>query len=1055
MRVFNVPSSAPFLHTVIEALVDGRLVEGFDARAHPERLADATLYLPTRRAGRMAREVFLDVLKTDAVVLPRIVALGSVDEDELEFSGAGELGGGAASTLPPRLDDLERRLTLSKLVAAWAKLQPESLVVGGPASTLALAGDLTRLMDDMVTRGVGWNALDGIVPDDLDIYWQHTLKFLKIAKETWPDYLTTIGRIEPAARRDLLIAAEISRLTAKPKGPVIAAGSTGSMPTTARLLHAIATLPQGAVVLPGLDTHLDEVAWNSIGDVADDADPSTPPPTWSHPQFALHHLLSRVFIIERRDVIALAEPAAHGREVLASEAMRPAGVSAEWHTQLEKPEVAAKIASGMTNLAVVEAANPEMEALAIAVAMREAREKNLTAALVTPDRALARRVMASLDRWTLDYDDSGGDSLMDTPAGLFARLAAETVADELAPPTLLALLKHPLFRLGRAQGFWSAAISDLELALLRGTRPAAGSEGLARDFARFRDELSKLTRRETSAIHSSEPRAQLGDVSLDAVQRLITDLAAALKPLEDIKRGKPHDFIEYALRHYDVLQTLSADDRGNVLAFDGPDGNALSKAFDELFQSTGISSSEDKLPPSGLELSLADYPDVFQTAFGDRIVRRPQAASARLRIYGPLEARLTESDRVILGGLVEGVWPPAPRVDPWLSRPMRHQLGLDLPERRIGLSAHDFAQLLGAKDVILTRAAKVGGAPAVTSRFLHRLEAVAGKDLWADAKQQGESYTRWADELDRPSAVTPAPQPMPKPALALRPTRMSVTDIEHWLRDPYTIYAKHILQLTPLEPVDMPLTAADRGSAIHDALGEFTTEFATTLPDDPAQALRAIGEKHFAPLMDRPEARALWWPRFQRIAAWFAGWEQDRRLNISRIEAEISGKLSIPLENGRAFTLSARADRIEHRTDRTFALLDYKTGNPPSPKQVYLGLSPQLTLEAAILRGGGFDDIPAGSSVSELVYVKLSGNNPAGDERVLELKANRGDEAQFPDDAADEALRELTALIRRYENEDEAYRSVVLTMWTNRYGTYDDLARVKEWSASGAGGGDE
>ncbi len=960
MRVFNVPSSAPFLHTVIEALVDGRLVAGFDARANPELLADATLYLPTRRAGRMAREVFLDVLKTDAVVLPRIVALGSVDEDELEFSDATQLGGAEASMLPPKLDDLERRLTLARLVAVWAKLQPGSLVVGGPASTLALAGDLVRLMDDMVTRGVGWNALDGIVPDELDIYWQHTLEFLKIAKDFWPARLAEMGRIEPAARRDLLIAAEVARLTTKPKGPVIAAGSTGSMPTTARLLQAIATLPQGAVVLPGLDTHLDDAAWTSIGDVADDVDPSTPPPTWSHPQFALHHLLSRVFRIERRDVIALAEPAAHGREVLASEAMRPASVSADWHTELEKPEVAAKIANGMKNLAVVEAANPEMEALAIAVTMREAREQGLTASLVTPDRALARRVMASLDRWALDYDDSGGDSLMDTPAGLFARLAAEAVADELAPPTLLALLKHPLFRLGKAEGFWSVTISDLELALLRGTRPSAGSEGLTRDFARFRDELGKLRRREASAIHGSEPRAQLDDVSLDAVQGLIADLAAALKPLEDIKPGRPHDFIEYALRHSDVLKVLSADDRATVLAFDGADGNALSKAFDELFQSTGIPNGDDKPPPSGLELTLGDYPDVLQTAFGDRIVRRLPNGAPRLRIYGPLEARLTESDRVILGGLVEGVWPPAPRVDPWLSRPMRHQLGLDLPERRIGLSAHDFAQLLGAKNVILSRAAKVGGAPAVASRFLHRLEAVAGKDLWAEAKQRGETYTRWAGELDRPAVVTPAPQPMPRPALALRPLKMSVTEIEDWLRDPYTIFAKRILRLTPLDPVDMPLTAADRGSAIHEALGEFTAEFATTLPDDPAQALRKIGEFHFAPLMDRPEARALWWPRFQRIAAWFAGWEQERRINIARIEAEISGKINIALDNGRTFTLSARADRIEHRKDRTFALLDYKTGNPPSPKQVYLGLSPQLTLEAAILRGGGFNDIPVG-----------------------------------------------------------------------------------------------
>ncbi len=593
------------------------------------------------------------------------------------------------------------------------------------------------------------------------------------------------------------------------------------------------------------------------------------------------------------------------------------------------------------------------------------------------------------------------------------------------------------------------------MALLRGTRPAAGSEGLARDFACFRDEIARLRRKEASTIHGSEPRAQLHDAALDAVRELIKELSLALKPLENIRRGKPHDFSELAACHRDVIVALGTNDAKTVALFEETDGGALATAFDDLFQAVGTSGDDTKPAPSGLVLDLSDYPDVFQTAFGDRIVRRPPNGAPLLRIYGPLEARLTESDRVILGGLVEGVWPPAPRVDPWLSRPMRHQLGLDLPERRIGLSAHDFAQLLGAKDVILSRAAKAGGAPAVASRFLHRLEAVAGKDLWVQAKQRGDIYNRWADELDRPITVTPVSQPMPKPALALRPLRMSVTEIEDWLRDPYTIYAKRILKLSPLDPVDMPLTAADRGSAIHEALGEFTKQYATILPADPAQALRKIGEAHFAPLMDRPEARALWWPRFLRIASWFAGWEQDRRLNIARIEAEIRGEIKIPLDNGRSFTLSARADRIEHRSDRTFALIDYKTGNPPSGKQVYLGLSPQLTLEAAILREGGFDGIPADSSVSELTYVKLSGNSPAGDERVLELKANRGDEAQFPDDAADDALRELTALIRRFEHEDEAYRSVVLTMWANRYGTYDDLARVKEWSVSGAGGGDE
>jgi ATP-dependent helicase/nuclease subunit B len=454
-------------------------------------------------------------------------------------------------------------------------------------------------------------------------------------------------------------------------------------------------------------------------------------------------------------------------------------------------------------------------------------------------------------------------------------------------------------------------------------------------------------------------------------------------------------------------------------------------------------------------VQLGDYPEVFQTAFGDRMVRRPESASAQLHIYGQLEARLTQSDRVILGGLVEGVWPPTPRIDPWLSRPMRHELGLDLPDRRIGLSAHDFAQLLGADEVILSHAAKVGGAPAVASRFLHRLEAVAGDERWQAAKAAGETYVRFAEELDRPDKVEPIPQPAPKPPRATRPLKLSVTAIEDWLRDPYTIYARYILKLAPLDPVDMPLSAADRGSAIHDALGEFTQTFAVALPEHPAGALRAIGEKYFAPLMERPEARALWWPRFQRIANWFADWEIARRGNVAEIAAEIRGEISIRLDHERSFILSARADRIERRHDETFAILDYKTGQPPTGKQVRMGLSPQLTLEAAILREGGFAGIPAGSSVGELVYVRLSGNNPPGEQRSLELKINKSDQAQSPDAAAGEARLKLEALVRAFENEDQAYTSLNLSMWSNRYGAYDDLARIKEWSAAGGLGIEE
>jgi ATP-dependent helicase/nuclease subunit B len=1041
MRVFSVPVSVPFLRTVVAALLDGHLVDGFEARKAPARLADATLYLPTRRAMRVVREVFLEEMKTDAVVLPRIVALGDIDEDELAFAEEAEqFGGRAPLDIPPKLGELERRLTLARLVAAWARSPVSApLVVGGPASTLALASDLARLMDDMVTRGVDWSALDGLVPDQLDRYWQHSLDFLRIARRAWPDHLAEIGKIEPAARRDLLISAEAARLTAHPGGPVIAAGSTGSMPATAKFLHAVALLPHGAVVLPGLDTDLDEAAWQTIGGVRDAQGKFSAPPASNHPQYAMHALLQR-FGLRRSDVEILRPPAPQGRDILASEAMRPSNATAQWHDRLKQADVAEKIRSGMTNLAVVEASNPEMEALAIAIAMREAHHLGKSAALVTPDRALARRAMAALDRWKLAVNDSGGDALIETPAGIFARLAAEAATKGLEPPTLLALLKHPLCRLGRAPGAWKTAIEGLELAILRGTRPPAGTAGLLREFNRFRDELAKLWRKEPSSLYPAEPRAHLTPEGIERIQALISAMQEALAPIESLPPSQPCDFAELAHRHREILIALSSDQQGIALAFEAHEGLALAAAFDDLL---------GERTRSGLMVPPPDYPDVLQTAFAERAVRRPERPGARLHIYGPLESRLMQADRVIVGGLIEGVWPPSPRIDPWLSRPMRHELGLDLPERRIGLSAHDFAQLLGTEEVILTCSAKAGGAPAVASRFLHRLEAVAGETLWKAAKRAGESYIRFAHALDQPAKVVPIAQPEPRPPRATRPLRLSVTAIEDWLRDPYTIYAKYILKLDALDPVDMPLSAADRGSAIHEALGEFTQRFAGRLPDDPARSLREIGERYFAPLMERPEARALWWPRFQRIARWFADWEIARRPAIDAIKAEIGGELTIPLGNERIFRLSARADRIERRLGGSYAILDYKTGQPPTAKQVRMGLSPQLTLEAAILREGGFPEIDAGASVSQLVYVRLSGNNPPGEERLLELKINARDVPQSPDTAAAEARRKLEALIRAFEDENQAYTSLNLPMWTNRYGTYDDLARIKEWSAAG------
>ena len=1010
-RVFNIPASAAFLPTLIGALMNDRLGLGFKPGSDPLALAGVTIYLPTRRACRLAQKIFLDVLKSDAAILPRIVPIGDVDEDEIAFAHAATGAvADAALDLPEALDGLERKVLLAQLILKWAArpgLRGEggvSLVANSPAAALALAGDLARLMDDMVTRQVPWNELNKLVPDDLAKFWQATLEFLKIGGEQWPEVLKIYGRIEPADRRDRLIAAEAERLK-KHTGPVIAAGSTGSIPATATLLATIAALPQGAVVLPGLDTDLDDATWRMI---ASDADVEA---SHGHPQFAMQALLQKIGV-GRGDVTALAEPAADGRERLMSEALRPAAASDLWQDRLGKDGFPAHADTALANVAMIEAANAEEEALAIAVALREAMETpGKTAALVTPDRSLARRVLAALARWNVAVDDSGGDALADTPAGVFARLVAEAAFGGLAPVTLLALLKHPACKLDMS------ATATLERAILRGTRPKRGTAGLEAALNNFRQELAKYRRKEPSWFHRTDPRVEITERELDAAADLVAKLKAALTPLESLPPG-PQPFSAIAGQHAQALLAL------------GQITGELAEAFDEIAAA------------GALAIEPRDYAELFEAAIADRKVRRPEA-DVRVRIYGAIESRLQHVGRLVLGGLVEGVWPPETRSDPWLSRPMRQQLGLDLPERRIGLSAHDFAQALGAPEVILTRAAKQSGAPTVASRFVQRLAAVAG-DRWKDVLERGARYTALARQLDgAPLKARPLPRPEPRPPREARPTSLSVTEIETWLRDPYSIYARHILGLRPLDDIDAPPGARDRGTVVHGAIGDFTLKFKDKLPDDVVGELLRLGETHFSSLQDFPDAKAFWWPRFKRVADWFAGFESKRRGGIARLDAEIDGRLEIPVGD-RVFILRARADRIEHRKDGRFAILDYKTGRTSSAKEVRSGLAPQLSLEGAILRAGRFGDIPQGGSIAEFMYVSLRGVNPPGEEKTMEWKDTT------PDAVADTAAKRLAGLVLKFDDPDTPYRSRERPQFMRRGpGDYDHLSRTREWSLFG------
>ncbi|MBN8920318.1 MAG: double-strand break repair protein AddB, partial [Rhizobiales bacterium] len=688
-RVFTIPPAAPFLPTLIGALRDGTLLPGFPAGDGPLALAAATIYLPTQRAVRAARLAFLDALG-DAAMLPRLAPLGDIDEDELIFAAARS---DRALEIAPALGALERRLVLAQLVQRWSRaadlrgIDSTPLVARTPAAALALADALARLMDDMITRGVPWSNLDTLVPDHLDKYWQLTLDFLRIARDVWPDYLAAAGTIEPAARRDALIAAEAARLAANPDAPVIAAGSTASMPATAQLLSTIARLPHGAVVLPGLDTHLDEPSWQLIGGARDAATGRARNPAVTHPQFAMHAFLSGL-AMHREEVVTLGD-IDDARTALVSEAMRPAATSEQWHTVRPSP-------AALGGITVIEAAHAEEEAQAIAVVLREAVEHRKSAALVTPDRALARRVAVALQRWSVSVDDTAGDALVDTPAGVFARLAVTVATDGYPPIDLLALAKHPMLRLGARAGRNTRAVAVLERAVLRGPRPRAGSAGIAAALTSFRAARADLYR--------TDPRKTIGESDLDAAAAFVETLSAALTPLEQVRAQAP--LAHFAALHRDAILALTAgDDADDPLR--GRDGEALLAALDEIAESDAAARTT---------VSRRDYREVFEATIAGAVVRHAANPDADVRIFGLLEARLQHADRLVLGGLVETVWPPQTRSDPWLSRPMRQELGLDLPERRIGLTAHDFAQALGAREVFITRAAKVGGAPTVASR---------------------------------------------------------------------------------------------------------------------------------------------------------------------------------------------------------------------------------------------------------------------------------------------------------------------------------------------------
>jgi ATP-dependent helicase/nuclease subunit B len=982
-RITTIDSGVAFVDALASRLIT-------HTGGDPMRLAEMRILLPTRRACRALADAFLRHSGGGVQLLPTMTPLGDMDEEELSIAET-TVPAGAAGTadLPPAIPSLKRQLLLSLAVMALPDHRMQ------PVQATALALELAKLIDRMATENCNPEDLRTLVRDD-DRYaehWQEVLRFLDILISRWPDILAAEGALDPAARRNALLAAQ-ARLwqESPPKTPVIAAGSTGSIPATADLLAVIAGLPQGMVILPGLDKDMPDAAWDALG--------------LSHPQFGLKQLLSRLDVA-RAEVADFTAPASRARATLLSAALMPASAPA-----VDLP-TEAEIDAALAGVTRIDCPGPSEEAAVIALAMRRTLETaGKTCALITPDRGLARRVAAALRRWHLDVDDSAGKPLAATPPGAFLRLVADACAERLAPVPLLALLKHPLASGGMAGGDFRALVRGLELAALRGPRPAPGFKGLQEALG--------------------------GDPKHAHLRPLLAICEAALKPLVDGLAQGTGDFAEILKLHVASAEVLAGDDVliGSQRLWSGEAGEAAAHFIAELSDSLSV------LGPQPRDA----YPGLFDGLMDGRVVRPRFGVHPRLFIWGLLEARLQHADTVILGGLNEATWPPAPETNPWMSRPMMADLGLELPDRRIGLTAHDFQQAFSAAEIILTRAERIGGAPTVPSRWLLRIDNLLERAGLPDrlAPDPGVPWLKWVEALDAAERIQPV-IPNPCPPLAARPTQLSVTQIETLIRDPYAIYARHILKLKVLDPLDDNPGAADRGTLIHGALEEFVRTYPKALPDDAERRLIDIGRSVFAEHLARPGVRAFWWPRFVRIAEWFVEWQRGRLAEGWQVTfAEDTGKLVIDAIEG-GFTITAKPDRIDVRPELGLSIIDYKTGQAPSAKQVEAMFSPQLPLEAVMAKQGAFKGVPAEAAV-ELMYVKLSGGRKPGEAKPLKLKADI-------DELIDKTMTGVNQLITQYADPKRSYLSQPRPQYENKFGDYDHLARVAEWR--GAGGGED
>jgi len=883
--------------------------------------------------------------------------------------------------IPPPVPKLRRRLELSQLVAALLKKDHRF----APRSSLYdLSDSLADLLDEMQGEGIEPKTLRDLELDldDVSDHWQRTLSFVNLVEPYFAD------DVPGQEARQRMVVERLMQAWDKepPSHPIIVAGSTGSRGTTALFMNAVAKLPQGALVLPGFDFDMPLSAWHKLDKALHGED---------HPQFRFAKLVASLDQKPTDVYHWLTEkPAESSRTRLISLALRPAPVTDQWLTEGKD---LTDIRGATESITLLEAHSPRAEATAIALILRQAAETGETAALISPDRVLTRQVTAALDRWGIIPDDSAGQPLHLSPPGRLLRQVVALFGRKLTADVLLALLKHPLVATGSDRGQHLLNTRELELWLRR--------RGMA--YVLFKDLLPWA--------EDNEDRLGwlewLKDTLVDATDAPETALGSHIQ------------------HHLTCSEAMCAGPKatGSGELWEKEAGKEAKRIFDELTNEA----------EHGGTLSVGEYSALFESVLSTGEAREPITAHPKIMIWGNLEARVQGADLVILGGLNEGSWPKPPRPDPWLNRVLRDRAGLLLPEREIGLAAHDFQQAACAKKVVLSRAIRDAEAQTVPSRWLNRLVNLMGgldkdgPEALQAMRDRGQFWMSIATELDAPTQNTaPALRPAPRPPVEARPKQISITEVKTLIRDPYAVYARRILGLQKLDPLHKEPDAPLRGIVFHMIFEAFVARHLSgDLETDTRQLLEDAGSilsTHAGWLA----TQQLWRARIARLAHWFIKGEYERRKVGTVTALETKAKLDI---ESLGITLGGKIDRVDKFDDGTLAIYDYKTGIVPSKKQ-QTHFDKQLLLSAMIAKLGKMEGALPGP-VSEVAYIGL------GTKHQFDPKPMSSDEI-------DGGFLDLQRLLAAYQSPQKGYASRRAIDANDPAGNFDHLARFGEWNQS-------